>query len=84
MHPAATWGKTHGNPIWEEMSEVALVSSPTLLVYITKNSGGNITAVFAGEMTDTHAMGSKFVSENAMLSIPIPYDIVITTNGGYP
>ena len=36
-HPKATWGITEGNPIWEEMREVALRTEPTFLLNVTLN-----------------------------------------------
>ena len=82
--PNATWGVTEGNPIWEEMREVALRTNPTFLLNVTLNAECQITGVFAGEMLAAHAAGCAFVKENAMAPVEAPFDIVITTNGGYP
>jgi nickel-dependent lactate racemase len=83
-HPQAAWGVTAGNPIWEEMREVALRSEPTFLVNVALNTQQEITAVFAGDMLPAHAQGCEFVRRNAMVAVEEPYDIVITTNSGYP
>ena len=83
-HPNATWGVTAGNPIWEEMREVALRANPTFLINVTLNSARQITGVFAGEMLAAHAAGCAFVKEHAMVPVSAPFDIVITTNRGYP
>jgi nickel-dependent lactate racemase len=83
-HPNATWGITFGNPIWEEMLEVAKMTEPTFLLNVTLNSNREITAVFAGDMEKSHQKGCQFVEESAMVPIDEPYDIVITTNSGYP
>ena len=83
-HPGATWGLTEGNPIWEEMREVALRTNPTFLLNVTLNTKRQITGVFAGEMLAAHARGCAFVKENAMAAVGKPYDVVITTNSGYP
>ncbi|MBE7473064.1 MAG: nickel-dependent lactate racemase [Anaerolineae bacterium] len=83
-HPQATWGITTGNPIWEEMREVALRTNPTFLLNVTLNNRREITGVFAGEMLAAHAAGCAFVREQAMVKVADPYDIVITTNSGYP
>lgn len=82
--PNATWGITEGNPIWEEMREVALLTKPTFLLNVTLNSQHEITGVFAGDMLAAHKTGLDFVRENAMVQVDAPYDIVITTNSGYP
>jgi nickel-dependent lactate racemase len=83
-HPKATWGLCEGNPIWEEMREVALMAQPTFLLNVTLNAARQITGVFAGEMLAAHRRGRDFVRESAMAPVEEPYDIVITTNSGYP
>jgi nickel-dependent lactate racemase len=83
-HPLATWGVTQGNPIWEEMREVALRTEPTFLLNVALNTRREITAVFAGDMLAAHADGCAYVKQNAMVAVDEPYDIVITTNSGYP
>jgi lactate racemase len=83
-HPNATWGVTEGNPIWEEMREVAQRVQPLFLLNVTLNSQREITGVFAGDVVAAHAAGCRQVQASAMLSEPAPYDVVITTNSGYP
>jgi lactate racemase len=83
-HPKATWGITEGNPIWEEMRAVALSTEPTFLLNVALNARRQITGIFAGEMLAAHAQGCEFVKENAMVAVDEAYDIVITTNSGYP
>jgi len=83
-HPNATWGVTDGNPIWEEMREVAVRANPTFLLNVTLNSARQITGVFAGDMLAAHAAGCAFVKKHAMVPVAAPFDIVITTNSGYP
>ncbi len=82
--PNATWGVTDGNPIWEEMREVALRTQPTFLLNVALNVRREITGVFAGDMLLAHAAGCDFVKEHAMAPVASPYDIVVTTNSGYP
>ncbi|HEX9092049.1 MAG TPA: nickel-dependent lactate racemase, partial [Anaerolineales bacterium] len=83
-HPKATWGVIEGNPIWEEMREVALRTHPTFLLNVSLNINREITGVFAGDMLSAYKKGCAFVKENAMRAVDKPYDIVITTNSGYP
>ncbi|MFN2188198.1 MAG: nickel-dependent lactate racemase [Candidatus Promineifilaceae bacterium] len=82
--PKATWGVTYGNPIWEEMREVALMTKPSFLVNVALNSAREVTGVFAGDMLEAHGKGTEFVKNTAMVAIHEPYDIVLTTNSGYP
>ncbi|UCD30737.1 MAG: nickel-dependent lactate racemase [Planctomycetota bacterium] len=83
-HPQATWGITRGNPIWEEMLEAALMADPTFIVNVTMNRDKQITGIFAGEMVAAHEAGTQFVKQYAMAPVPEPFDIVITSNSGYP
>lgn len=83
-HPKAAWGVTVGNPIWEEMREAALMARPTFLINVTLNAQRQITGIFAGEMLAAHAEGCNFVRQNAMIPVAEPYDLVVTTNSGYP
>jgi nickel-dependent lactate racemase len=83
-HPRARWGVTRGNPIWEEASEAAAMTSPTFLLNVTLNRDKEITGVFAGDLLEAHARGCEFVREQAMVPVDAPFDIVIGTNSGYP
>jgi nickel-dependent lactate racemase len=99
-HPQATWGVTQarpeqgqgGNPVWEEMLEVALKTEPTFLLNVTLSPGERdasgqaraISGVFAGDLRQAHAAGCDFCRASAMVPVPHFYDVVITTNSGYP
>jgi nickel-dependent lactate racemase len=83
-HSRAAWGITYGNPIWEEMREVALRTQPAFLLNVALNVRHEITGIFAGDMIESFRQGSAFVREHAMQAVDAPYDIVITTNSGYP
>jgi len=80
----STWGVTIGNPIWEEAREIALQTKPTFLLNVTLNKDKAITGVFAGELAQAHDRGIEFVRGSAMMPVAEPFDIVITTNSGYP
>jgi nickel-dependent lactate racemase len=82
--PNSTWGITYGNPIWEEMLEVALKTNPTFLLNVALNTRKEITGIFAGDLVESHRKGCEFVKQTAMVAVETPFDIVITTNSGYP
>jgi nickel-dependent lactate racemase len=82
--PCATWGVTEGNPIWEEMREVAVRTDPTFLLNVAMNPQRRITGVFAGDLLDAHAAGCAFVGKHALVEVDGPFDVVVTTNSGYP
>lgn len=83
-HPLATWGITEGNPVWEEMREVAARTRPDLLLNVTLNRRREITRVFAGNIWEAYRQGVAFARDSAMVLVDGPYDIVLTTNSGYP
>jgi lactate racemase len=78
------WGITKGNPVWEEIMEAAELVSGLFLLNITLNKKKEITNVFAGDLRATHIAGCHFVKESAMVPVDRLYDIVITSNSGYP
>jgi len=83
-NPNATWGITNGNPIWEEVQEVLKYAAPTFLLNVALNCEKEITAIFTGDVHKAHAAGCAYVKENAMIPVGHAYDIVITSNSGYP
>jgi nickel-dependent lactate racemase len=83
-HPRARWGIREGNPVWEEIQEAAAMAEPTFLLNVTLNRDREITGVFAGDLEEAHAAGCAFVRETAMVPLEQPFDIVITSNSGYP
>jgi lactate racemase len=83
-HPKATWGVTHGNPIWQEVQEAARMAGPGFLLNVALNRDKEITGVLAGDVEQAHQCGSEFVRRTAMIPVPGPYDIVITSNSGCP
>lgn len=80
----ATWGRTHGNPIWEEIQEVAHKVPSTFLVNVTLDRERKITGIFSGDLDAAYAKGVDFVRQYAMVAVDEPFDIVITSNSGYP
>lgn len=82
--PNATFGVTEGNPLWEELRDVALRVGPSFLLNVTLNEQRQITAVFAGDMIKAHRAGTEFVRKSAMQPVKEPFDVVVTTNSGYP
>ncbi len=83
-HPNAIWGVTRGNPIWEEIREVAGQAGRLFLLNVTLNRDKAVTGVFAGDLDEAHAAGCEFVRRSAMVAVPRPFDIVVTTNSGHP
>ena len=82
--PDAGFGTTYGNPIWEEMMEVALVKEPNFLINTTQTPDGKITGIFAGDLEKAHQAGVQYAKQSAMVPVYEKFDIVVVTPGGYP
>lgn len=80
----ARWGHTSSNPLWEEVMEAAELAAPLFLLNITLNRDKEITGVFAGDLREAHKKGCAFTKETAMVGLDQPFDVVITSNSGYP
>jgi nickel-dependent lactate racemase len=80
----AGWGLTRGNPLWEEVQEAAAMAEPTFIVNVTLNRDKQITRVFAGDFAEAYRAGCEFAKDTAMAPAGRLYDIVISSNSGYP
>ncbi len=83
-NPGATWGETETNPVYQEMAEVADRIAPEFVVNVTLNSSRQITGIFAGNWREAHRAGCTFVRQSAMCPVDEPYDVVVTSNAGFP
>lgn len=78
------FAQTEGNPIWEEMLEVAMMTEPTFIVNVTQTGDQQLTGVFSGAMQKAHLAGLEFVKNTVMIPVDRPFDIVVSTAGGFP
>jgi len=83
-NPKARWGYTEGNPLWEDVMEAAEFAAPLFLLNITMNRNKEITGVYAGDLHQAHQEGCAFAKKTAMVGLDEPFDIVISSNSGYP
>jgi lactate racemase len=83
-HPRATFGVLEGNPLWEDLRDAALLAGPSFLLNVTLNHQLQITGVFAGDLVKAHRLGADFVRRSAMQAVDAPFDVVLTSNSGYP
>ena len=83
-HPLSTWGVIEGNILQDAATQNCLMAKPNFMLNVTLNGEKQITGVFAGDVIVAHREGCRFVKETAMYAVDEPFDIVITTNSGYP
>ena len=80
----AAFGITDGNPLWENLRDIALMAGPSFVLNVTLDTHKNITGVFAGDLIKAHRVGCEFVRRTAMQEVDNLFDVVVTTNSGYP
>ena len=83
-HPLATWGITEGNPVHDDVREIARATGVHFSLDVTLNDRQEITGVFAGELFAAHAAACVAARSAAMQPVARPFDVVVTSNSGYP
>ncbi len=83
-HPKATWGVIDGNPVHDDVREIARMVGVHFALDVTLNREQQITAAFAGDILEQHRAACAHARETAMRAVPQPFDVVLTTNSGYP
>ncbi|KSU80267.1 Nickel-dependent lactate racemase [Fictibacillus enclensis] len=83
-NPRSTWGNMVDNPVQEMTREINAMCKPHFMLNVTLNREKEITNVFAGELYEAHDKGCAFAKEHAMIRCKERFDVVITSNSGYP
>ena len=83
-HPRSTWGVLDGNPVQGEIREGVAMCPPHFNVNVTVDAQRRITGMFVGDLLESHLAGCRFVAETATRPVAGPFDVVVTTNSGYP
>ena len=82
--PKARWGVTEGNPVHDAIRRIAARVGVHFSVDVAINRERRITAVAAGEIFAVHRTMAARVKRSAMQAFDAPFDVVVTTNSGYP
>ena len=82
--PKASWGVTEGNPVHDAIRRIAARVGVHFSVDVAINRERRITAVAAGEIFAAHRTMAARVKRSAMQAFDAPFDVVVTTNSGYP
>jgi len=82
--PRTHEGSIEGNPLHEELLEIASMASHDFIVDVSLTRNRQIAAVFAGDPVKAHREGVRFVSRVMLEELAEPVDAVITTGAGYP
>jgi nickel-dependent lactate racemase len=82
--PRATWGVTAGNPVHDAVRTIAAQTGVQFAVDVLLDRAQRIVQVFAGDLLHEHAAACRTARELAMVPVPAVFDVVVTTNAGYP
>jgi nickel-dependent lactate racemase len=83
-HPLATWAILNNNPVQQGIQAAVRLSPPEFMVNVTLDQKRNITGVYAGDYLKAHYAGCEQVARMATRPVDDFFDIVITSNNGYP
>ena len=82
--PRATFAVVEGNPVHDAVRAVAAATGVTFAVDVLIDDRQRITHAFGGPVLEMHAAACRTAREVAMQPVRGPFEIVITTNSGYP
>lgn len=77
-------GKIEGNPVREDIDEVAQFFKVAFIVNVVLNEKKQIIRAFAGDGLQAHRAGCGYLDSLYKVEIEAPADIVIVTPGGFP
>ena len=82
--PRATFGIIEGNPVHDAVRAIAAATGVHFALDVLLNDEQRITRAFGGELFAMHAAAREAARAEAMRPVERPFDIVVTTNSGYP
>jgi nickel-dependent lactate racemase len=82
--PRATWGVIEGNPVHDDVRAIAVGTGVDFAVDVVLNQDQRIVAAFGGDILAMHAAAREVARRAAMQPVTSLFDIVVTTNSGYP
>ena len=82
--PRAVEGSVEGNPLHEEMLEIARMAGQDFILDVALDRSRKVAGVFAGDPVQAHRRGAQFVSRVMLETLEQRVDAVITTGAGYP
>jgi len=83
-HPKTDYGILEGNPQQEAARAAVRLAPPDVIINVTLNSAREVTGVFIGNFIEAHRSGCQRVKRNTLVPVKRKFQIVITTNAGYP
>jgi lactate racemase len=82
--PKATWGVIDDNPVHMDIRAACGAAPPHFTFDVILNREQRVIEAFAGSLTEMHAAACSAARDFAMRPVPEPFDVVVTSNSGYP
>ena len=83
-HPDARWGVIEGNPVHDDVRAIATGTGVSFALDVVQNRDQEVVAAFGGDLLAMHAAAVGVARSMAMRAVPSPFDVVVTTNSGWP
>jgi nickel-dependent lactate racemase len=83
-HPDARWGVTHGNPVHDDVRAIAAATGTHFSLDVVLDGAHRIAQALGGELFAMHEAACDSVRRTAMRAVAQPFDVVLTTNSGFP
>jgi nickel-dependent lactate racemase len=80
----AVWGVCEGNPVHDDIRAIAASTGVDYAFDVVLNRRQEIVAAFGGDILPMHAAAREAVRAMSMRPVDGLYDVVVTTNSGYP
>ena len=80
----SSWGIIDDNPLHTAIREISAMTGVNFSLDVTLNSRHEITSVQSGELFAVHEKARTFTKAAAMQEVEEAFDVVVTTNSGYP
>lgn len=82
--PLATEGSVEGNPLHEELLEIAAMARHDFILDVTLTREREISGAFAGDAVKAHAAAVSFIESTSLAPLDALADAAITSAAGYP
>ena len=82
--PSATWAVCDGNPVHDDVRAIAAGTGVDFAFDVILDRDQRVVDAFGGEILAMHAAARRRVRETAMVAVPHLFDVVVTSNSGYP
>jgi len=80
----ATWAVCEGNPVHDDVRAIAQATGVDYAFDVVLNREHQVVRAFGGSVLEMHAVAREVVRELSMQPVPQLFDVVVTSNSGYP